>query len=91
MEALEAHPGSFKLKMKTRKGFIRLALETGYVEDTSYKYLTIGSIVFLSKLKYQNYSMINLLFCYYVLSLYKSPQNLCALLYIPFCHVLFDI
>ena len=28
-EALESHPGVYKLTMKRRKGFIRIALQTG--------------------------------------------------------------
>ena len=30
-EALDAHPGSYTLTLKERKGFIKLAFKTGYV------------------------------------------------------------
>lgn len=31
LEALEANPGQYNLKLKKRKGFIKMALKTGYV------------------------------------------------------------
>lgn len=31
LEALEANPGQYNLKLKNKKGFIKIALKTGYV------------------------------------------------------------
>lgn len=30
-ESLEAHPGTYNVKIKHRKGFVKMALQTGYV------------------------------------------------------------
>ena len=30
LEALEANPGQYNLKLKDRKGFVKIALKTGY-------------------------------------------------------------
>ena len=36
-EALEAHPGSYNITLKKRKGFVKLAIKTGYAIEYSSK------------------------------------------------------